>query len=151
MIFEVKLEWWFWLCRNKKWRKKRMVLEHQLAFSLVFFMCGIVILIFVILIGFFRFFMGPFFLNDFPNPIIVHSRSCFLLKDKFFWNCCSGLVLLWSLFCKHDFCYDHKTSQSPLQICFLFIRSCNFSWIACVTSFFTHSGGCILFIRMIKF
>ena len=52
--------------------------------------------------------------------------------------------------CRRDFCYDHMTSQS-LKICFLFIRSCNFNWIACVTSFFALSGASFLFIRVIKF
>ena len=46
-------------------------------------------------------------------------RSCFLFRQ--------------------DFCYDHMTSQS--QICFLFIRSRNINWIACVTSFFTYGRG----------
>ena len=45
-------------------------------------------------------------------------------------------------FCQ-DFCYDHMTSR--------FIRSCNFNWIASVTSFFTLSGASFVFIRMIKF
>ena len=34
---------------------------------------------------------------------------------------------------------------------FLFIRSCNFNWIACVTSFFAPSGASFLFMRVIKF
>ena len=34
---------------------------------------------------------------------------------------------------------------------FLFIRSCNFNWIACVTSFFALSGASFLFMRVIKF
>ena len=42
--------------------------------------------------------------------------------------------------CCRDFCSDHMTSQS-LQICFLFIHSCSFNWIACVTSFFALSGA----------
>ena len=33
---------------------------------------------------------------------------------------------------------------------FLFIRSCNFNWFACVTSFFALSGASFLFIRVIK-
>ena len=34
---------------------------------------------------------------------------------------------------------------------FLFIRSCNFNWITCVTSFVAHSGASFLFMRVIKF
>ena len=34
---------------------------------------------------------------------------------------------------------------------FLFIRSCNFNWNACVTSFFALIGASFLFIRVIKF
>ena len=34
---------------------------------------------------------------------------------------------------------------------FLFIRSCKFNWIACVTSFFALSGASFLFMRVIKF
>ena len=34
---------------------------------------------------------------------------------------------------------------------FLFIRSCNFNWIACVTSFFALSGASFLFMRVLKF
>ena len=34
---------------------------------------------------------------------------------------------------------------------FLFIGSCNFNWIACVTSFFALSGASFLFMRVIKF
>ena len=44
------------------------------------------------------------------------------------------------LFRRQDFCYDHMTSQ-PLQICFLFIRSWNFNWSACVTIFFALNGA----------
>ena len=33
---------------------------------------------------------------------------------------------------------------------FLFIRSCNFNWIACVTSFFALSRASFLFLRVIK-
>ena len=54
--------------------------------------------------------------------------------------CFSGLVLLCFLFRRRDFCYNHKTSQ-PLQSSFLFIRSWNFNWNACVTSFFALSGA----------
>ena len=51
-----------------------------------------------------------------------------------------GLLLVYFLFRRRDFCDDHMMSQ-PLQICFLFILSCNFLWSACVTSFFALSGA----------
>ena len=54
-------------------------------------------------------------------------------------NCISGLVYVF-LFRRQGFCYNHMTSQ-PLQICFLFISSCNFNLNACVTSFLTLSGA----------
>ena len=54
------------------------------------------------------------------------------------------------LFRRQDFCWDNLTSQL-LQICFLFIRLCNFKWSACVTSFFTLIGASFLFIRVKKF
>ena len=36
-------------------------------------------------------------------------------------NCTSGLVLLFLLYRRQDFCYDRMTSES-LQVCFLFKR-----------------------------
>ena len=59
-------------------------------------------------------------------------------------------LLLVFLFRRRDFCYNHMTSP-PLQICFLFVLSCNFNWRACVKSFFALSGASFLFIRVIKF
>ena len=38
----------------------------------------------------------------------------------------SGLLFGFLKLCCKDFCYDHMTSQS-LQICVLFIRSCNYN------------------------
>ena len=79
------------------------------------------------------------------------NKSNFLAA-KFFLQGTSFLFSQWKFFelyfrtCpavfwfrRRDFCYDHMTSQ-PLQICFLVIRSCNFNWSACVTSFFAPSG-----------
>ena len=54
------------------------------------------------------------------------------------------------LFRRQYFCCNHMTRQ-PLHICFLFIRSCNFNWSACVTSFFALSGASFLFLRVINF
>ena len=54
------------------------------------------------------------------------------------------------LFRRQDFCYDHLTSQ-PLQICFSYIRLCNFNWSACVTSSLALSVASFLFIFVIKF
>ena len=60
-----------------------------------------------------------------------------------------GLLLVF-LFRRRNFCDDHMTSQL-IQICFLFIRSCNFNWNACVTSFSAFSAASFLFICVIKF
>ena len=67
-------------------------------------------------------------------------RYCFINSREAISEAIIGLLLVFHLFRRQDFCYDHMTSQ-PLQICFLFIRSCNFNWIACATSFFTLSGA----------
>ena len=42
-------------------------------------------------------------------------------------------------------------AYQPLQIYFLFIRSCNFNWKACVTSFSTLSGASFMLVRVINF
>ena len=42
------------------------------------------------------------------------------------------------LFRRHDFCYDHMTSQ-PLQICFFVHSFMQFQLKCCVTSFFSFS------------
>ena len=100
---------------------------------------------------FFDFLDRIFFLNGFSNPFIVHSRSSFLFSQwKFFELYVRTCPAMFFLFRRRDFCYDHMTSQ-PLQVCFLFIRSCNFNWNACVTSFFALSGASFLFICVIKF
>ena len=100
-----------------------------------------------------------------PSPpshthlIFLHCTCFFhcILLFYFFFNsreaiaeAIIGVLLVFYLFCRHDFCYDHMTSHR-LQICFLFIRSCNFNWIACVTSFSPLVELVFLFIRVIKF
>ena len=72
---------------------------------------------------FFILFYLSCFENGFSNSLIVRSRSSSCLVNENYLNCTSGLVLICLLFSRQDFCYDHMTSQ--LQICFLFIRSCN--------------------------
>ena len=83
----------------------------------------------------FLIFYDLIFGNGFPNSIVVRSRSS--LFNEISLNCSSGLVLPYFIFCQQNVCYDHMTSQSPLQVCFLFIHSCKCNWVACVMSFFT--------------
>ena len=53
--------------------------EQKLAFSVVvFFTCGNLTVIFTV---FFQLFGSVFFLNGFPNPFIVRSRSGFLFSQ----------------------------------------------------------------------
>ena len=72
----------------------------------------------------------PVFRNGFPNSLIVRSRSSFLFSQwKFFElhtrTCPTMFFISSSRFLLRP--YD-------ITICFLFIRSCNFNWFACVTS-----------------
>ena len=53
--------------------------EQKFAFSLVIFCSHAAISLRFLL--FFRFFGSDFFLNDFPNPFIVRSRSSFRLSQ----------------------------------------------------------------------
>ena len=57
--------------------------EQKFAFSLVVFLCtcGNFTLIFTVL---FDFLDRIFFLNDFPNPFIVHSRPSLLFEPNLF-------------------------------------------------------------------
>ena len=130
-----KAEW-----ENGVWTKIRFLASGFL------FTCGNFTLIFTV---FFRFFGSDFFVNGFPNPFIVRSRSNFLFSQwKFFElyvRTCPAMFFISS-----RYFYDHVTSQ-PLQICFLFIGSYSFNWSACVTSFFALSGAIFLFICVIKF
>ena len=121
--------------------------KQKFAFSLVVFCWQAAISLWFLL--FFIDFLD-FFLNGFPNPIIVLYRSSFLFSQWKFFELYVRLVLLCFLCRRHDFCNEHMTSQ-PLQICFLFIRSCNFNLSACVTSFFALSGASFFFNRMINF
>ena len=116
--------------------------EPNFHFSLVVFCsCGILTLIFCF---FFLIFLIWFLEMDFP----IHSWSVFglvfFVVNETSLNCTSGLVLLCFLFYRHNFCYDH-------DVCFLFLRSCNLNWIACVSSFFALSRACFLFFRVINF
>ena len=97
---------------------------------------------------FFSFFQSDFFRNGFHYSLLVRSGSSCLFSQ---WKCFQLYVRTCpAMFFYFVFCYDHMTSQ-PLQSCFLFIRSYNFNWSACVTSFFALSGASFLFIRLIKF
>ena len=118
-----------------------MMFEQKFAFLLVVF-CLYAAFWHWFFTGFF-YFLSDFLLSDFPYLIFVHFRSSILsLFIENSLNCMSGLVRLCFLFRQQDFCYDHLTSQSPLQICFVFICSYIFNWIACVTSFFTLYREC---------
>ena len=106
------------------------------------FTCGIFALIFSFFIYFFR--------NGFISSLIVRSRSSFLFSH---WKFCELFVSTCPamfLFRRRDFCYDRMTSQ-PLQICFLFIRSCNFNWVSAWRHFSLLVERVFLFIRVIKF
>ena len=74
-----KVEW-----ENGVWTKVRYLASGLL------FTRGKFTLIFTV----FRFFWIGFFLNGFPNSLIVRSRSSFLFCQWKFMNCTSGLVLL---------------------------------------------------------
>ena len=54
--------------------------EQKFTFSLVRFCSHAVISLWFLL--FFRFFGSDFFLNGFPNPFIVRSRSSFLFSQN---------------------------------------------------------------------
>ena len=69
---------------------------------------------------------------------LTRLTFCQVKAKSILWILIQGLSCYIFLF--QDFCYDHMTSQS-LHICFLVNHSCNFIWIACVTSYFTLSGA----------
>ena len=123
--------------------------EQKFAFSIVVFCSHAAISVWFLL--FFRFLELDFFLNGFPNPFIVRSRPSFLYSQWKFFELYVRSCRAVFLFRRQEFYYDHMTSQ-PLQIFLLFIRSCNFNWFACATSFFTLSGASFfLFIWVNKF
>ena len=119
--------------------------EQKFAFSLVVFCSHAAISLWFLL--FFRFFRSDFFLNGFSNPFIVLSRSSFLFSQwKFFElyvRTCPAMFFYFVVMIFVTTIWRHSY--------FLFIRSCNFNWIACVTSFFAVSGASFLFMRVIKF
>ena len=118
--------------------------EQKFAFSIVVFCSHAAISLWFLL--FFQFFGSDFFLNGFSNPFIVRFRSSFLVNENSL-NCTSGLVLL----CFFYFVVMIFVMTIWRHSHFLSIRSCNFNWIACVTSFFAFSGASFLFMRVIKF
>ena len=68
--------------------------------------------------------MEPTARHSFESDSPDVSRFC-LFKSRTAIAGDIGLLLVF-LFRRRDFCYDHMTSR-PLQICFLFIRSCSFN------------------------
>ena len=58
-------------------------------------------------------------LPEFSALLLINSREAIA-------EAIIGLLLVFYLFRRQDFCYDHMTSQ-PLQFWFLLIRSCNFN------------------------
>ena len=89
--------------------------DLKFHFSLVVFLftCGILTLIFC----FFFIFWSDYLKNGFLNSLIVHSRSsCFsVLSMKILWIVRQDLSCYVFLLRRHDFCYDHMTSQ-PLFV-----------------------------------
>ena len=97
MIFEVKLEWWLWSRRNRKWREKtsgfaawiffalilkkseKTVFEQKFGFSVVVF-CSHAAISLWFLLFFSVFWIGFFFWMVFP----IHSQL--ILDLVFFWN-----------------------------------------------------------------
>ena len=104
------------------------------------FTCGNFTLIFTV---FFRFFGSVFFLNGFSNPFIVRSMSNFLFSQwKFFElyvRTCPAMVFYFVVMIFVTTIWRHSH--------FLYFRSCNFNWIACVTSFFALSGASFVHMR----
>ena len=97
---------------------------------------------------FFGFLDRIFFLNCLPNPFIVLSRSSFLFSQWNFFELyvrtCPAMFFYFVVMIFVTTIWRHSH--------FLFIRSCNFNWIAFVTSFFALSGASFfLFMRVIKF
>ena len=114
MIFEVRLEKWFWSRRNKKWSEKasgfaawivfalnlkyseKIVFERKFAFSLVVF-CSHAAIWLLVFTFFFDFLDRIFFLNGFPNPFIVRSWSSFLFS-QWKWNAMFFCFVVWRSF-----------------------------------------------------
>ena len=121
--FKFKVEW-----ENSVWTKIRFLASGFL------FTCGNLTLIFTL---FSFFFWIGFFLNGFSNPFIVRFRSSFLFSQcKFFElyvRTCPAMFFYFVVMIFVTTIWRHSH--------FLFIRSCNFKWIACVTSFFALSGA----------
>ena len=116
-----KVEW-----ENGVWTKIRFLGSGFL------FTCGNFALIFSV----FSIFWIRFFLNGFSNPFIVLSRSSFLFSQwkffEFYVRTCPAMFFYFVMIFVTTICrHSH----------FLFIRSCNFNWIACVTLFFALSGA----------
>ena len=108
-----------------------MVFEQQFTFLLVVF-C-LYAAFWHWFFHWFSLFFIWFFAKWFSLSNHCHFRSSiFSLFIEISLNCMSGLVRLYFLFRQQDFCYDQLSSQSPLQICFVFICSYSFNWIACV-------------------
>ena len=106
---------------------------QEFAFSLVVFFTCRFLTFFLVLISFKLNFLEVVF--QIQSQSILGLLVCFVNENSL--NRTSGLVLLYFfLFQRQDFFFDRMTSSS-IHICFLFIHSCNFNWIACVASFFT--------------
>ena len=124
------------------------------------FTCGNFTLIFTVF--FFQFFRSDFFLSGFPNPTKVHPRPSFLFEPNFFFSL-MVFVHMQKFDIDYLFFFNSRTAIAGAIIGlllvffyfvvmifvttiwrhshFLFIRSCNHNWIACVTSFFALSGA----------
>ena len=119
--------------------------KQKFAFSLVVF-CSHAAISVWFLQFFFRFFGSDFFLNGFPNPFIVRSWSSFLFIQWKFFEFYVRICPAFFYFVVMIFVTTIRRHSH-----FLFLRSCNFNWNACVTSFFALSGASFLFMRVIIF
>ena len=85
----------------------------------------------------FSIFWIGFFLNGFPISFIVHSWSNFLFSERKFFELyvrtCPAMFFYFVVMIFVMTIWRHSH--------FLFIRSCNFNSIACVTSFFALGGA----------
>ena len=119
--------------------------EQKFTFSQMVFCSHAAVSLWFLL--FFRFCGSDFFLNGSPNPFIVRSRSSFLFSQwKFFELCvrtCPAMFFYFVIMIFVTTIWRHSH--------FSFIRSCNFNWMACLTSFFALSGASFLFMRVINF
>ena len=82
---------------------------------------------------FFSYFLIWFFKNGFLNSLVVHSSSSFSVYSmKILWIVRQDLSCYVFLFRRHDFCYNHMTSQPVFVHSFMqFQQNCMCDVIFC--------------------